>query len=329
MAKDLGFLQIQVATNGVVLSKDLEFAKKLKKAGLHTVYLAFDGVTKEPYMKMRNFNALPMKEKAIENCRRSDLVSVALVPTLAKGVNDHQVGDIIRYAGNRLDVIKGINFQPVAFTGRIDQKEREKSRITIPDLIQLAEEQTEGEIHRDAWRSVSFISPISRFMEAARKRPIPVPTCHPHCGVGTYAFKDGERLIPITDFVDVDGLMECMQDATEQLESGASRLLTAAKVVKNIPGFIDKQKGPSSINVTKLLVNLIKDGGEEVAKQFHRNALFIGSMHFQDLYNFDLQRVERCAVHYATPDGRVIPFCTYNTLHREEVEAKFSRPYEG
>jgi len=43
----------------------------------------------------------------------------------------------------------------------------------------------------------------------------------------------------------------------------------------------------------------------------------------------DLERVERCGIHYATPDGRVIPFCSYNSLHREEVERKFSVPLEG
>jgi len=56
--------------------------------------------------------------------------------------------------------------------------------------------------------------------------------------------------------------------------------------------------------------------------------MFIGGMHFQDLYNYDIQRVQRCAVHYATPDGRLIPFCSYNggPYWREEVEKKFSVP---
>jgi len=51
-------------------------------------------------------------------------------------------------------------------------------------------------------------------------------------------------------------------------------------------------------------------------------------MHFQDLYNIDLNRVQRCGIHYATPDGRMIPFCSYNTLHREDVERRFSVPLD-
>jgi len=54
--------------------------------------------------------------------------------------------------------------------------------------------------------------------------------------------------------------------------------------------------------------------------------IMLGSMHFMDPYNFDLQRVERCIIHYAVPDGRIIPFCTMNTIHRPIVERKFAVP---
>jgi uncharacterized radical SAM superfamily Fe-S cluster-containing enzyme len=80
------------------------------------------------------------------------------------------------------------------------------------------------------------------------------------------------------------------------------------------------------VDVKKLLINALTKGTEDVIKQFHRKTLFLGIMHFQDLYNIDLNRVERCGIHYATPDGRVISFCSYNTLHRESVERRFSVP---
>jgi len=47
-----------------------------------------------------------------------------------------------------------------------------------------------------------------------------------------------------------------------------------------------------------------------------------------DPYNFDLERVERCVIHYGTPDGRLIPFCTMNTLHRAGIEKKFAKPLD-
>ena len=80
--------------------------------------------------------------------------------------------------------------------------------------------------------------------------------------------------------------------------------------------------------ILEMLINIIKEGEREVTSQFHRKTLFVGAMHFQDLYNFDLERVCRCGIHYATPDGRIIPFCSYNTFHRDEVEGQFLKPYD-
>src|SRR4030065_1310846 len=107
MAREFDFTQIQMATNGIKLSRSQELCRQLDDAGLHTVYLQFDGVTEEPYIKNRGFNALPIKLKAIENCRKAGLTSVSLVPTLEKGVNDMQVGDIIRFAVKHMDTVKG------------------------------------------------------------------------------------------------------------------------------------------------------------------------------------------------------------------------------
>jgi len=35
----------------------------------------------------------------------------------------------------------------------------------------------------------------------------------------------------------------------------------------------------------------------------------IGIIHFMDVWNIDLDQVQRCVIHYATPDGEVRPFC--------------------
>lgn len=56
-----------------------------------------------------------------------------------------------------------------------------------------------------------------------------------------------------------------------------------------------------------------------------RKVVLIGCMHFMDPYNFDLERVRRCTIHYALPDGRIIPFCTMNSIHRQPFERDFSK----
>lgn len=330
MASYFGFTQIQIATNGIKLANSQKFCRELAAAGLHTVYLQFDGVTGEPYKINRGYNALPLKLKAIKNCRAAELTSICLVPTLAKGVNDHQVGEIIKFAANNIDSVKGINFQPISFAGRINKKERIEKRITIPLLIALIEEQTGGIITADDFYPVPFIVPISHFVNADDNTQNVEFTVHPHCGTGTYIYVENGKMIPITRFIDVEGLIEHVKELSSNNDEWMSKSINKIKrigsLVSSLPKYIDLSKAPESVDVKKLFIDVLKDGTGDAVKEFHRHTLFIGAMHFMDLYNIDLERIQRCGVHYATPDGRIIPFCTYNTIHRMKVERRFSTP---
>lgn len=329
-AKEFGFTQIQMATNGILLAKSPSLCRELNVAGLNTVYLQFDGVTGEPYKTTRGYNALPLKLKAIENCREAGLTSITLVPTLAKGINDDQIGAIIRFAGENKDVIKGINFQPVSFTGRIDKEERIRKRITIPDLFELIEIQTEGEITADDFHPIPIVAAVTHFVNAMQGNSNVEFTVHPHCGAGTYIYFEDNKLIPITRFIDVEGLLEYIDELamSETKERGKSfgKIKRIASLISALPKYIDTSKSPRSINVKKLFIEALRNKTGDELKEFHRHTLFLGAMHFMDLYNMDIERIKRCGIHYATPDGRIIPFCTYNTIHREEVERKFATP---
>ena len=59
------------------------------------------------------------------------------------------------------------------------------------------------------------------------------------------------------------------------------------------------------------------------------SALFLGMMHFQDEHTYDIHRVEKCDIHYAMPDGEVLPFCTFNVfpeVYRDKVQKQYSIP---
>ena len=49
-----------------------------------------------------------------------------------------------------------------------------------------------------------------------------------------------------------------------------------------------------------------------------------------DAYNYDINRVKRCVIHYTAPNGLVYPFCTYNSgpCFREKIEKQFSVPFK-
>jgi len=163
-AKKMGFQQVQIATNGVRIAKEAGYAPELKEAGLNTVYLHFDGVTKETNP------ILAISEKAVENCEKAKM-GVVLVPTVIHGRNDHELGDIIRFAIRHTSVIRGINFQPVAFTGAASDDDIRKSRVTIPDLLIGIEEQMDGLLKRDDFYPVPCVIPFSDLVEAYTGRP--------------------------------------------------------------------------------------------------------------------------------------------------------------
>lgn len=327
MAKKMGFFQVMVATNGMKFARSREYCREIRKSPLSTVYLQFDGVTEGPYIKLRGFNALPYKLKALQNMREAGLNNVVLVPTLVKGVNEGQAADIIKFAARNVDIVRGVNFQPVSFAGRVDAEELKNGRITIPDLLGSIEEQSGGEILKGDFFPCSAVTPMSDIMEAWTGKPQVKFTVHPHCGAATYLFVDEKGgLLPITRFVDVAGLMEAVERVSRECRDARHpRVLMAEKLIREVPRHVDAAKMPEGVNIPKILLAFVRSGDPvRVLSEFHYKALLIGAMHFMDPYNLDLERVQSCGIHYATPDGRVIPFCTYNMLYRRDIEKKFA-----
>jgi uncharacterized radical SAM superfamily Fe-S cluster-containing enzyme len=345
-AKELGFSQVQVATNGIKLARNPDYAQSLVDAGMHTVYLQFDGVKAENYISCRGKPLLETKIRAIEYNRRTKprALSTVLVPTIVNTINDDQVGSILDFALKNSDVVKGINYQPVAFTGRISREERDRQRFTLTDLVDRLVAHAPY-LSRDDFYPVPTVAPISYLSGVIAGSAKLTFTCHSHCGIAAYLFiqEDG-KIIPVTQFVDVPGMMgEMMKLADKASGMGAQlvlRMMGAVKsdkskqksLVKNFNKYfgqyINENKMPEGLDIPLLIGGIISDGDKTAVGQFTWRTMFVGGMHFQDLYNYDIQRVQRCAVHYATPDGRLIPFCSYNggPYWREKVEEKFSVP---
>ncbi len=325
LAKQMGFLQVQLATNGLILAKDPEFALKLKEAGLSTVYLHFDGVSKDTNTKLH------IDKKAVENCRAARL-GVVLVPTIINTQNDHEIGGIISYAAENIDTIRGVNFQPVSFTGAAKQDAIERERITIPELLSKIEAQTGGAVRKDDFYPVPCVVPVSDFIEAYTGKPQIRFTAHQHCGAATYGFVSNGEITPINRMVDVDAFFESIEKLTEKLDSAGSlsKKMIAINGIKELYSSMKKSEGVTNIDVWKVLGKALISHNFDTLREFHWNALFIGTMHFMDNFNYDTDRVSRCCIHYATPDSTLIPFCTYNSgpVYREQVWKKYSKPLE-
>ncbi len=324
-AKDLGFQQVQIATNGLLLAKDVKYVQELKDAGLSTVYLHFDGVSRATNP------LLPHSEKALRNCAEVGL-GVVLVPTVIRGRNDHELGAIIRYAAERIKVVRGVNFQPVAFTGAASDDDVAKERITIPDLADRIEEQTDGIIKKNYFYPVPCVVPVSELVEAYTGKPQIVFTAHQHCGAATYVFVTEDGMVPVNKMLDVDTFFSSIKRMEAKLRKGGSinKYVTLVEGVRDLHVSVKKGETGNTTEFWKLIAKALVLHNFEALREFHWNALFIGTMHFMDSFNYDVQRVQRCCIHYATPDGRLIPFCSYNSgpVFREQVWKKFAKDAE-
>ncbi len=315
-AREMGFSHIQIATNGIRMA-DADFAAEAAEAGLHTLYLQFDGVGEEPYRATRAFPGIWEKKlAAIENCRKLDL-KVCLVPTIVRGVNDEQVAEIFRFAVENIDTVSAISYQPVAFTGRIDTAERRAQRYTLGHLAHDIADASGASALADMY-PLSIVTPLSQILEALTGQPKIRPTCHPDCAFGTYFFVSPEgKAYPFPRVVDIEGMFCDMNRiaADVRRRDGRATWLDKLRAVRMFRRHFRPEGAPPDLDVTRFVQSIQgcvdkNVGRGEGEKKTYRTLLCAG-MHFQDRYNFDVERVKRCVILYATPGG-VFPFCAWN-----------------
>ena len=321
MAKEVGFSHVQVNTNGLKLADSLEYCKELKEAKVNTIYMSFDGVTKQtnPW--------IDLNKKAIENLRKANL-KIVLVPCLIGDKNLHEAGKIVRFALENIDIIRGVNFQPVSFCGRITKikdEKREKQRVDYVSMMKSIEKEFDGQISRDDFYPVPFVFPISKLIELLKGETQVEFTAHPGCGGATYIFMENGKPLPVTRFIKVEELIDFI-DKESQIKGPLKKLRIASAFLKNIDKFVVQENVPTGFNLKKLLKDAAIGGSYDSLRGFHYKSLFVGSMWFQDPFNLNIERLERCVIHYTTLEG-IVPFCSYNGLGiGDKIRDKHSLP---
>ncbi len=324
LAHKKGFSFIIVATNGKLLAQDKSYHEKLNKAHVDIIYLQFDGLTEDPYMEIRGTNLLPMKLEAIENVRNSPAKypAIVLVPTVIKGVNDHQISDIVKFAAKNITIIKGILFQPIGFVGDINNKKLLTGRITNSDCLEQMEKGFDGKISRYDFVPLVW---LTDFLDAYKRmnpssKTINIET-HPGCFSVVYLVKKDDELIPLSRIINLEELRKFVRALNP---ANKAELIT--KFAFLLPKLILKEGIKLSGQLFEILKTLYFENAEEAIMNFHReNVLLVGFEHGIDVRNYDCDKVEKCCIHYATLDNESIPFCSYNLLHRKDIEERFSK----
>ena len=169
LGREKGFTFFQLNTNGVRIAEEASYAEHLAKIGVSVVFLQFDGLDDEIYRTLRGAPLRSPKLRAIENCKAAGL-PVVLVPTVAPGVNDHALGDILRFALAHAPHVRGVHIQPISYFGRCGLEAPEK-RLTIPAVLRRIQEQTDGLMNASDFGGGGAESPYCSFHASYLRKP--------------------------------------------------------------------------------------------------------------------------------------------------------------
>ena len=320
-ARELGYFSVQCATNGVRFAQEPLFAKAAAEAGLRLAYLQFDGVGNSENRHRGVSNLFDVKEAALDALKAAG-IDATLVVTVVKGVNDGQVGEIVRFAARNIDRINALSFQPVSFTGRdeeVDDETRRRRRYTLSHLAHDVKRQAGlGEPMRD-WFPLSASSPFSDLRDLLGGLEAEWGSlkcgCHPNCGVAMMVLvrPDTGQAVPVTQFLDADRFLRDLDVITD---AARGRLLTIVQAALAVARNVRPDGVPEGLGLLETLKVL--DGhagtGMGIAKTGRHpwRVLLVAGMWFQDLFNYDFRRTEMCIIPYGTQAGE-ISFCAYNT----------------
>jgi uncharacterized radical SAM superfamily Fe-S cluster-containing enzyme len=282
LGKSLGFTFFQVNTNGLRLASDINFLKKLKDAGLSTVYLQFDGTHDVIYEKIRGHKLLLSKIAAIENCAKLQ-IGVVLVATVVPGINNPELGNILKLALQYHPMVRGVHFQPVSYFGRYPRPPQNQDRITLPEIITLLEEQTEGLVKKENFK--------------------PSSGENAHCSFhGNFVVMPDGSLKPLSHHEPGSCCSKPMtaQEGRIKAQTFVSRMWAAPPA-----------DAPTQTNIPNL-------GEWDIFLARARTHMFsISGMAFQDSWTIDLERLRDCYILTVAPDGRLVPFCAYNLTSQQ------------
>jgi uncharacterized radical SAM superfamily Fe-S cluster-containing enzyme len=297
LATDKGIGLVTLNTNGIRLAHDRRFVAAL--AGIEPkprIYLQFDGLDERTHREIRGRDLRAAKQQALDHCAEFGLVAI-LVAAIERGVNEDEIGAIVRF-GMAHPAVKGVAFQPVTHSGRHPGFDA-MNRVTNADVIHAVADQL------PEWFRVSDF--------------VPVPCCFPTCRSITYALVDGDTVIPVTRLLDVE----------DYLDYVTNRVLPDATIRQSLEKLWSASAFAGSAGTDTHLDRLgcVACGLDAPAglASLAEKAFMLVIQDFQDPYTLNVKQLMKCCVEEITPDGRIIPFCAYNSVgYREQVRAQMT-----
>ncbi len=283
---------VMLNTNGIRIATDTAFVAELAKLkpGFE-VYLQFDSMQRAALENLRGADLRKVREQALANLEAAG-ISTTLVCVVKKGVNDAEIGDIVRHALS-FKCVRGITFQPVQDAGRNEGFDKNTDRILLTDIRRAIATQA-GEVF-------------------ASEDIIPLP-CNPDSISVAYGLRDGMAVTPITQMIPKSELLSIAPNTIsfEKYPALRDRLFDILSLASS--GEATKTR------LSELLCCLPQ---VEVPDDLGYDKVFrVVIVQFLDKYNFCVATVKRSCIHFVTPEKKIIPFDTYNLFYRNGLDVK-------
>lgn len=320
LGKEKGFTFFQLNTNGLRLAEQPEYAKELKEAGLSCVFLQFDGVEEEVYQVLRGRDLLEKKQAAIDACAQAGL-GVVLVPVITPGVNEGQVGAILKYAVSRMPVVRGVHFQPISYFGRC-LKAQGSYRITIPKLLSLMEEQTEGMMRAEHFTGGNATNPYCTFQANYLRQDDGSMQPMIHGTARAYGSSEQARKFVERQWAGAEPEGSCCCGAEPEIPEesccccGAEPEMPEESCCCGAEPEAPEESCCCCGESTEQMQLDVSSLDEFLIKR-HNNTFAVSGMLFQDAGNLDLERLERCYILETDSRYGMVPFCAYNLTSLE------------
>ena len=324
-AKNIGFHRIHVTTNGICFAQDRNLVVRAREAGLHGVYLQFDGTTEGKNKHRGVQNYMEVKQRALENIAAAGMKTTLQV-TVVNGLNNDGVGDIVRFVGENVEKIHGVIFQPLMFCGRDEDVPNDERYMRRYPLSQIAHDlQSQTSI---GWEPLRDWFPVSAYGAFAHLCDVLNPGAelgslfndiHPDHGIFSPVLVDTRTVNPVGAFFNVE---QFIRDIVRITDSGGGTAIAKSILSLSVIRNFDPDKAPSGFGMRQVR-DLLQDCFYRVAgsgqhwsqRAYSHNGpwklVMVTAMTFQDLYNYDLSTISDSTTPVATQEGE-INFCAYN-----------------
>ncbi|HKF04355.1 MAG TPA: radical SAM protein [Candidatus Sulfotelmatobacter sp.] len=326
-AKSVGFHRLHVATNGIRFAQEPDFAVRARAAGLHGVYLQFDGVSGEKNAHRGIGNYMQLKLRALDNIAAAGMKTTLQV-TVVNGLNNDGIGDIVQFVADHVEKIHGVILQPVMFCGRdedISPDERYAKRYPISQIAYDLQAQTSF-----GWEPMRDWFPVSAYGAFAQLCDILHPDAelgslfndiHPNHGMFSPILVNArtKEIVPVASFFNVE---QFLKDIIEIADSGMRPAIIKSMVLLSLARNFDSAEAPPDFGIRQLrelltdcVYRVAGSGPDWSERAYAYNGVWklvmVSPMAFQDAYNYDLSLISNSSTAVATQEGE-INFCAYN-----------------